>query len=458
MKIKVGILDSLIETDNPDLLRALSDKWAFPINGYQYTPAYRRRGWDGKKRFISNQGKFKTGLLNDILENLKQIKCDPIIETEITSSRFLEGVVELGKQKLYDYQIDACNKALSLNRCLLKSPTGSGKTLMIASLVNMFPDEKIVILFDERSILTQTYEYLTKKCWFEDIGICMGGEYKDGRVMLCTVQSIDKILDYYIDSTKVLIVDEVHKFSKGEVAVAAIQSFPNALYRFGFTATLPDDPIALYTLKGAFGPIVETKSTKDLIEDQKLAKPIIQIIEYVDELKPEDVDDSYASLYDKFIVNSGKRNKLIIDLCWKIYYTNNKNYRVCILVKNLEHLRILKEALPNAYSLEGVNSLQERKSSIKSFLNSDKPSFLIGTKVLQTGINIEEITHLINARGLKDKIPTLQGLGRGMRKMDGKSVVMVYDFMDKIPYLEAHSKARIKHYKKEGHSIDYIKL
>ncbi len=50
MKIRVGIIDSLIETDNPQIIKVLSDKWAFPVQGYQFTPAYRRRGWDGKKR------------------------------------------------------------------------------------------------------------------------------------------------------------------------------------------------------------------------------------------------------------------------------------------------------------------------------------------------------------------------------------------------------------------------
>jgi len=35
---------------------------------------------------------------------------------------------------------------------------------------------------------------------------------------------------------------------------------------------------------------------------------------------------------------------------------------------------------------------------------------------------------------------------------------MVYDFMDKVPYLENHSKQRIKHYRKEGHEINWIKL
>lgn len=457
MKIRVGIIDSLIETDNPQIIKVLSDKWAFPVQGYQFTPAYRRRGWDGKKRFVTPAGRFKTGLLPAILEDLAKINCTPEVEREypaVSAKTFLTSIKEF---KLFDYQEKAVGDAIKSERALILSPTGSGKTLILASLLTAFPDKKVVVLFDERSILTQTFDYLTKKCGFKDVGINLGGDYKNGRIMLSTVQSIEKIFDSHLNESEVLIVDEVHKFCRGEVAVAAIQSFPYANYRFGFTATLPDDPIGQLTLRGAFGSIITTKTTQDLISEQKLAKPVIQIIEYKDDLSEQDMTDSYANLYEKFIVNSDKRNRLIIDLASKIA-ANNPKAKVCILVKNLAHLEILRRAIPNSYTLEGVNSISERKEAIKVFIKSKNAAFLIGTKVLQTGINIEEITHLINARGLKDKIPTIQGLGRGMRKMDGKSSVMVYDFMDEIPYMNDHSKQRIKHYRKEGHDINWIKL
>lgn len=457
MIIRVGIIDSLIETDNPKIVKALSDKWAFPVNGYQYTPSYQKRHWDGKKRFITAVGRFKTGLLADILKDLEKIECHPSVIKDYDPKGGFVFESQINEFKLYDYQEKAIYNALNQERAIIKSPTGSGKTLITAALLTAFPESKVTILFDERSILTQTYEYLTKKCGFTDIGLCLGGDYKYGRIMLCTVQSIEKIFETHLNESEVLIVDEVHKFCRGDVAIAAIQSFPNAIYRFGFTATIPDDIIAQLTLRGAFGPTIETKTTQELIQEHRLAKPIIQILEYKEELCPADMEDTYQNLYEKYIVTSEKRNSMIKNLAAKIT-EGNPSAKVCILVKNLAHLETLRRLIPNSYTLEGVNSLSERQEAIKGFLRSKQAAFLIGTKVLQTGINIEEITHLINARGLKDKIPTLQGLGRGMRKMEGKADVKVYDFMDEIPYLDSHSKARIKHYRKEGHEITWIKL
>ena len=457
MKIRSGIIDSIIETDNPNIIKVLSDKWAFHVNGYQYTPTYKRGHWDGKKRFVSAAGKFKTGMLTNILRDLNQVGCTPEVIREHGDGPKLIFKRNIKEFKLHDYQQEAISKALIAERAIIKSPTGSGKTLIMAATLTAFPKAKITILFDERSILTQTYEYLTRKCGFKDVGINLGGDFKDGRIMLSTVQSIDKILDSHLNQSEVLMVDEVHKFCRGEMTVAAIQSFPNARYRFGFTATMPDDRIGELTLVGAFGDVIETKSTQELIAEDKLAKPIIQMLEYEDEISEQDLDSDYATIYEKFIITSEKRNGIIFSLAAKIAEANPEA-KVCILVKNLEHLQTLRNAIPNSFTLEGINTIHERKEAIKDFLECDSAAFLIGTKVLQTGINIEEITHLVNARGLKDKIPTLQGLGRGMRKSAGKTSVMVYDFFDHIPYLREHSKARIRHYEDEGHEVSRIKL
>jgi len=459
MEIKVGFIDSLIETDNPKLLKELAKRYSFYVPGYAFVQSYRRGYWDGKKHFISSKGKFKTGLLNRILEDLKLINCEPKVSYEEPPEVKIQDY-NFDKFEQYDYQRAAIDKCLSVRRAIVKSPTGSGKTLIMASIVKALSADnpKMVILFDERSILDQTYRYFTEECGLENIGVCMGKDYLYGDIMLCTVQSISKIFDTHLEESKVLIVDEVHKFSRGEVSVAAINSFPNASYRFGFTATLPADTVSQYVLEGAFGQEISTRSAKELIQEKVLAKPEIQVFNLVQNLDPEDYDLSYMEIYDKFIINSESRNSLISNLCKKIDSSYNKA-RVCILVKNLDHLRLLSDLIgENAFTLEGANSVEDRQYIINDFISCENTSFLLGTKVLQTGINIKEITHLINARGLKDRIPTLQGLGRGMRSNEGKDKVMVYDFLDNAPYLEDHSKERIKHYKKEGYEIKVITI
>ena len=84
MKIHVDTLDSRIETDNPDLMKALYELYSFKVPGAEYSGAYKRRHWDGKTHFISKQGVFKTGLLSRIIKDLKKIDCTPEISVSPT--------------------------------------------------------------------------------------------------------------------------------------------------------------------------------------------------------------------------------------------------------------------------------------------------------------------------------------------------------------------------------------
>ena len=61
MKIILDNLTSTLETDNPKIIAALRDKYSFSVPGHEYSQAYRKRRWDGKKRYFGANGKFKTG-------------------------------------------------------------------------------------------------------------------------------------------------------------------------------------------------------------------------------------------------------------------------------------------------------------------------------------------------------------------------------------------------------------
>lgn len=464
MEIKVGNLISKLETDNPKLLEVLHEKYAFRVPGYQYTPQYKRRAWDGKKSYFKKTGEFRTGLLERVLEDLYKIGVDKNIcsgEPLLTDPTHLP-VVDVKNFTYFDYQKEAIDAAISEKRAIIESPVGSGKTLImagIAATLYQYRNCKMVILFKEKGILKQTYDFF-KKCGIKNLGINSGEGYIDGDIMLTTVQSIDRILDTHLDQAEVLMIDEAHQFCKGETTVAAIESFKNAIWRVAFTATVPSEKNDIHgrlTLEGAFGPVYSTVSMDDLIKDGKLAKPIIQILEFAPKLEKNDDDMTYQELYEKYVISNKDRNAKIVEIV-KAIRTNNKESKTLILCKNLSQVQTLKELISGSMSVEGKDSLDERYSIISKFIASKDHPVLIGTNVLQTGININEITHMINARGLEGEIPTIQGLGRGVRKADGKTEMHFYDFYDKVPYLEKHSKSRIKHYETLKFEITYVKL
>lgn len=457
MKIHVDNLNSRIETDNPELLKALYELYSFNVPGARYSPAYKRRQWDGKTHFLTKSGVFKTGLLSRLLADLKKIDCTPEIidhktpvEGKPINSKQIEGFT------YYNYQEDLISQGLDNKRGIIKSPTGSGKTLIMAGLVKALEGRKMVILFNAKQLLTQTYDFLTEACGMDNIGLCFGEGYIYGDIMLCTVQSVERILDTHLEEAEVLMVDECHEFSNGKTTLAALRSFPKAVYRLGFTATPPSEDIPRYNLEGALGAVMQSVGTADLVDEGKLTKPIIQLIDRPYEASGVDEDLGFLDVYEDYIVSNESRNNIIKEIVNDIRKTNEQA-RILILTKSLDHGRTLEEMVGGSVEfLEGANSIGERYDCISRFRGCDESSVLIGTKILQTGVNIEEITHFINARGMKSEIATLQALGRALRRHDSKDVVYIYDFLDKEKYLSDHSIARKRHYEKEGHTVKIL--
>ena len=473
MEIEVGNLSSKLITDNPSILEALYQKYGFYVPGYNYVPAYRKRRWDGKKRYFSKNGVFKTGLLSRIKQDLYDIGVDPKKLVISGEPRFVDdfniSVLNVDNYEYRDYQKEAIQGCLNEKRLILESPVASGKTLIAAGIVkSLYPyHKKMVILLNRLNLVKQTYDFF-KSCGITNLGINSGQGYIDGDIMISMVQSIHRIIDTHLEQAEVLIVDEAHEFCKGDVTVAAIEAFPNAIWRIALTATPPsekEDINGRMVLEGAFGPEITTRSIGDLIAEGKIAKPNIQIIDFTPSEEPNE-DISYHDAYQEYIVGGEKNGDSTVYkernlLIWKIWnqiYSNTKRSRILILVKNLEHLNYLRNILMNTYTVEGKDSIEDRYKVINAFLSDSSTSVLIGTNVLQTGISIDEITHMINARGLEGEIPTIQGLGRGLRTSETKKELMFYDFYDKVPYLETHSKKRIKHYKNLGFEINYVKL
>ena len=453
MKIFVKTLNSRIETDNPELLKALYELYSFKVPGAEYSMAYKRRNWDGKQHFLSRGGVFKSGLLPRLLNDLKKIDCFPEVIFEETKEIKPNLNYDIEGFEYYEYQKTLIKRGLQVKRGIIQSPTGSGKTLIMAGLIKALEKRKMVLLFNAKQLLTQTYDFLTKTCKMDNIGLCFGEGYIYGDIMLCTVQSVEKILDTHLEEAEVLMVDECHEFANGKITLPTIRSFPNALYRYGFTATPPSDPIPLYNLEGALGGVIEVVKTADLVDSGKLTKPLIQLIDRKYTASGLDEDLGYLDVYDEYIVHNEDRNNKIKEITDGIKKRNPKA-RILILTKSLDHGRTLENLLGGQCEfLEGDDSIGERYKAISRFRGCRESSILIGTKILQTGINIEEITHFINARGMKSEIATLQALGRALRRHDSKQKVYVYDFLDKEKYLAEHSRSRKRHYEKEGHEV-----
>jgi len=442
MELFVSNIYSVLKTNDLKLKKALEKKYRARSPGYEFTSSYRRGHWDGFKKFFNAKtGKFGTGLLPAITEDLEYLGLEYSVRDKRTEvvydSSCVEGI------DLRDYQKLLIKQALNLKSCVIKAPTGSGKTIILASILNALRGYTGLIFFNKKQLLYQTYKFLTEH------GIECGVAFGDGvdikPITLCTIQSIDKVIDSHLTSSEFIVFDEIHEFSKGKVASKVLKSFPNACIRIGMSATPPTDKFSKLSLGSFLGKQIEFVTAEDLVTEGYLTPPSIEVITLPDDEDSEKYRGmSYSEIYESYIIKNTRRNDFVAKICKNI---SSKGAKVLVLTKNLEHAKILQSLIPNAYKLEGKDGLLEREEILEKFIKEEGPSFIIGTIIFQTGVDIPELTHLINARGLKSEIATIQALGRTLRKHGKKDQVYIYDFLDKAPYLDKHSVSRIKAYK-----------
>jgi superfamily II DNA or RNA helicase len=455
----------------------LSDFFTFEVPGFKFMPAYRNRVWDGKIRLFSPaSGEIYVGLLPYVRQwcsdNGVQYEISKEVEGKRTLARsVVQGFIRSLKPKsrgkslkVRDYQIDAVHHALSRDRCLLVSPTASGKSLIIYSIVRYYQmsDLTTLILVPTTSLVEQMYKD------FEDYGwssgtycqkIYQGHDKKVTKsVVISTWQSLYKMNKKYFESFDVVIGDEAHQF-KAKSLTSILTKLHMCKYRYGLTGTLDGTQTHKLVLEGLFGPVKEVVSTKELIDKKTLAQLKIKCII----LKHKQIRErmTYAEEL-QHLAGEPKRNKFISDL---LLHLNGNT--LCLFQLVEKHGKILYEGLKeeeNVFLIYGKTDTKERED-IRHIVDGAKNSTIIASYgVFSTGINIRNINHIVLASPSKSKIRVLQSIGRGLRTSSTKDSVLIFDLADDISYRERrnftlnHFMERINIYNEQQFNYEISKV
>jgi superfamily II DNA or RNA helicase len=221
-----------------------------------------------------------------------------------------------------------------------------------------------------------------------------------------------------------------------------------AYHRFGCSATPYRTDGTDILIHAATGPKIVDISASTLIERGFLVPPKVHFYR----MKPDwnkPVPKDYQNVYTKFIVENEERNEKIVKLA---DYMAEKGERVVILVQRQQHGKILEEMLQKkgrmAKFIFGETCLTERSMALDQF-SAGVLDVLLGSSILNEGIDVPCITALINAAAGKSSSSYYQKIGRAIRPFENKTRAIVIDFIDAVKWLDKHSKERIKVLKTE---------
>ena len=479
------ILDDITDSTRKEL----AEYFTFEVPGFKFMPMYRNRMWDGKIRLFSpGTGEIYVGLLEHIKNFCQNNGIDYILEEGVENERnvvredvrsFIRSLKPKSKGKslkIRDYQIDAVHHGISRDRALLVSPTASGKSLVIYSLVRYYQlmGLKTLILVPTTSLVEQMYSD------FEDYGwssgtycqkVYQGHSSKVVKdVVISTWQSVYKLPKKYFEQFGCVIGDEAHTF-KAKSLTGIMTKLHQCQYRFGLTGTLDGTQTHQLVLEGLFGPVEKVTTTKELIDKKSLSNLKIKCVI----LKHGNIREKMTYAEElQYLGENELRNEFIAGLLMHLsgntlclYQLVEKHGKPLYeAVKKSQDVGFFHEKMRKVFFIYGKTATAERED-IRSIVEDEKDSITIASYgTFSTGINIRNIHNIVLGSPSKSRIRVLQSIGRGLRQGSNKDSVLIFDIADDLTFKSRpnftlnHFQERINIYNEEqfDYEISKIKL
>jgi superfamily II DNA or RNA helicase len=380
---------------------------------------------------------------------------------------FVQPHIRDEKASIHDYQMNAIFHAVKRKRCLLLSPTGSGKSMIIYCLMRYYletlpKDKKILIIVPTTGLVQQMIsdfaEYSKNTKWKADRnchGIHAGKSKQTAkRVVISTWQSIFREHKDWFDQFSAVFGDECHQY-RSQSLVALMTKLKDCPYRIGTTGTLDSVYVHKLIIEGLFGPVYKVTSTKDLIDKNILSELKVEClcINHSDTDRAALKRRTYQEEIE-WVVTDERRNKFIVQLAEKL------KGNTLILFNYVEKqgkplFKMLEGSSKNIYFIYGKTETEMREQ-IRKIVDKDDNSIMVASYgTTSTGINIRNIHNIIFASPSKSVIRVLQSIGRGLRKSETKENVVIYDISDDLRYKKydnhtyRHLQERLRIYTKE---------
>jgi superfamily II DNA or RNA helicase len=421
---------------------------SYPVNGFQFTEAYKAGRWNGRRKLFWRGSLYPTGLAGIVCTVLSKHRIPFQVEDRRKVPRPGPGIEFKGEDRPYQKIED---QAVQATRGIINFATGSGKTAVAARIIAKL-DLPTLYVVPTKELLYQTSEELAR---FLDIpiGRIGAGLFEvDNFVTVATVQTIHVTLKrgqndekrlrmvQLLDWAQILFIDEAHHL--GAKTFYDVARAARAYYKFGLTGTAFRTDGSEIMLRAATGRTIAKVGSSELIREGVLAQTTIHLYDFHDR---GNYGSNWYDIYEGGIVYNRKRNNLI---CRIVSEHLAKDFKVLIIVKRLEHGYALRNILDAVFVHGSVDT--EIRRSIREEFNDGDIRCLIATKIYDEGVDLPNMDVLVLAGGGKSQVQALQRVGRALRAAPGKDRAIIVDFLDnQHATLRSHSERRIQIYRSE---------
>ena len=467
----------VVKSETPHIVEEISKYFTIIIPDSQFMKRGHRRYWDGKLRLYNKRNStLYCGLLKNLIEFAKKRKYsldidDNLIPADKWKEKDLDEFLRTlsMSMELRDYQKKALITCINKSRCVIESSTGSGKSLVIYSLIRYLAERKVILIVPTLTLISQMrsdfIKYSENDNWNfdENVHVITGGADKesDKSVFLSTWQSLYNLEKPYFEQFDSVIVDETH-LAHSTSFRHILENSTNADQRFGFTGTLQETQTHVMTILGLLGQVTKVTNTQELQRKKILSNINIDMIllKYPEEMCKRVVELNYDEEIDVILENE-KRNELILNLAKR--GTGNILILTSHVKKSgMELYDIISKGVcqKDVFFIYGDTSSQLREE-VRWYAENNNNVVIVATyQVFSTGVNIKNLQTILFAIAGKSKIRNLQSIGRGLRTHENKDHLKLIDIGDdfryrnKVNYAFRHFEERYKLYISEGFPVN----
>ena len=321
------------------------------------------------------------------------------------------------------------NRALGIQRSLIISATGSGKTYLAAFDALNFGPKRLLYIVHEGSILRRSLETFQDVFGGQKVCGMYSGEAKETEAdfLFSTNVSMCRNLDIFNkDEFDYIIIDECHH-AVAETYKKIIDYFKPE-FLLGLTAT------------------ENRMDNKDVVEifDNNIPFELRLRDAIINDLI---VPFHYYGIRDELVdynLSDSKERRLIAQMsdagnCEFIYQQIEKHrkagekLKALAFCRNIQHARMMAENLGEYYKtafLTGSNKTGERIRAFNDLQSDSKElEILFAVDILNEGVDIPGVNMVLFLRPTESSTIFIQQLGRGLRKYPGKDYVTILDFI-----------------------------
>lgn len=310
---------------------------------------------------------------------------------------------------------------------LIVAPTGSGKTLIAAAIMQRNDTDRFLFLAPRRELIFQTCRKLTEIG--VPHGVILAGDKRMNLYARVQVASRDTLISRVMRTKRLvlpgidrIIIDEAH-IGLSDRFISLLDHWPNA-QRIGLTATpCRSDGKALGTL---YDELIEAATYTQLIEMGHLVRPRYFSVSEPDLRKVRTTAGDFNQLDLNAVMN---RSELVGDIV-EHWMKHAASRRTVVFATSIEHsVALAREFIAQGVSAEHVDAgtpYKEREEIFGRF-SSGITQVLTNCTLASVGFDLPELDAVVFARPTKSLGLYLQMLGRGLRPAGGKSDCLVLD-------------------------------